>query len=86
MLIGWGSCDAFDVSTTGVVGWEFCDAFDVSTPGVDIEEPCTFCDACNCHSTLERNMAPPQDEAYEESQKYKEGKVVIEKAMMVRCW
>ncbi len=31
-------------------------------------------------------MAPPQDEAYEESQKYKEGKVVIEKAMMVRCW
>lgn len=27
-----------------------------------------------------------QDEAFEESQKYKEGKVVIEKKMMVRQW
>mmetsp|Transcript_582 Transcript_582/g.1111 ORF Transcript_582/g.1111 Transcript_582/m.1111 type:complete len:111 (-) Transcript_582:91-423(-) len=39
-----------------------------------------FCNVCH------HELGWKYDEAYEESQKYKEGKVVIEKAMMVRCW
>ena len=35
---------------------------------------------------LAHRDAVPQDEAFEESQKYKEGKCVIEKEMMVRGW
>lgn len=39
-----------------------------------------FCNVCH------QEVGWKYDEAFEESQKYKEGKCVIEKAMMVRAW
>ena len=39
-------------------------------------EPCSFNDKLYSH-------AHPQDRAYEESQKYKEGKFILERALLV---